>query len=225
VAALRSIKITVSCKKDEVVLNRENPEAGDKGAELDDLAEHQANDEISSRSLARDQSKSVVEEGGGGWEKNDEAVKEEGEGGGKLEGEPSAEEEPHIQRTPAEITLDICVGEFRSEWQLAGLDFSWLQALDENIRKAFKLPLPRYESFGFEESEPAPPSSPHTQALQQRSQDLLVAKIGPDMLSDSDTSEAEREELEIMQVLPAVLLNVSYESYESSVCIPSPAAA
>lgn len=27
------------------------------------------------------------------------------------------------------------------------------QALDENIRKAFKLPLPRYDSFGFDESE------------------------------------------------------------------------
>ena len=224
VAALRSIKITVLCKKEEVVLNSENVEAGDEDAELDAPAQHQTN-ENSPQILAREPRKSVVQEGGDGQAKNEEAFNG-GEDGGNSEEEAAAAVEPEIRRNPAEITLDICVGEFRSEWQLACLDFSWLQELDANIRKAFKLPLPRYEAFGFEDSEAPPPPSPHAQALQQRSQDLLAAKIGPDTLSDSDTSETEREELEIMQVpLPrraAVLCKVSKESY---VCIFSAAAA
>ncbi len=56
--------------------------------------------------------------------------------------------------------------------------------------------MPKYDSFGFSEEEPQPPDSPHTLAVHQRSKELLAFKIGPELLSDSESDT--EEELEIL---------------------------
>jgi hypothetical protein len=184
-AAMRGLRLRILCTKEEPV--RPDSGTGEGGGE----EAGRVTTMVAARSASpssRPQTRSTATEGGNG--------------GADVEAE--AEAEAHkLERKRAEIVMEIRVDEFRVHWRLDHLDFTWFQALDQNIRQAFKLPLPKYESFGFLEEEPEPPDSPHTLAVHQRSKELLAFQIGPELLSDSESdSEEELEILALPRELP-----------------------
>ena len=182
-AAMRCLRLRVLCTKEEFA--HPAPDAEESG---EDEAGRGAADASRSESPAsRPQTKSTATQG------EAEADTEAAAAAAAAAAEAEARK---LERKRAAITLEISVDEFHVDWRLDNLDFTWFQALDQNIRQAFKLPVPRYDSFGFSETEPEPPASPHTLAVRQRSKDLLAFKIGPDLLSDSE-SETD-EEFQIM---------------------------
>jgi hypothetical protein len=206
-AAMRGLRLKILCTKEEPV--RPVSDTGGRGEEeAGRVTKEEAGrftTTVAARSASpssRPQTRSTAAQGG--------------DGGADVEAE--AEAEAHtLERKRAGIVMEIRVAEFRVDWRLEHLDLTWFQALDQNIRQAFKLPLPKYDSFGFPEKEPEPPGSPHTLAVHQRSKELLAFSIGPELLSDSE-SDIE-EELDILALprelpfTPHLLLQGALQRY------------
>ena len=138
----------------------------------------------------------------------------------ELRRQEEARLELSMKRARAQIELHVTVDEFRSEWKLEQLDFSWFQALDHSIRASFKLPLPQYEAFGFSELGESRVPTDDEKKKMQRTKEILAMKIGEEVLSDEDSdSEYELELLPLPRELPftpVVVLQVACQRYIDS---------